>query len=105
MAITFRDFIVRSPEKMHSIALEILYRTRFFRVSGDKITKSYDHLKILYKKYSIHFSCSQLRSVPGLAGIDRFPIHEMDLFLNDIRDDAPVTRNGKYENEIFFTES
>ena len=41
MVATFCNFIVRNPGKKHAVDLEILSRMLFFRVSDDKITKSY----------------------------------------------------------------
>ena len=70
MTITFRDFIARNPGKKHSIELEILYQMLFFRVSGDKNTKSYDHLKILLKIFYFHFFSLPVEPVTGLAVID-----------------------------------
>ena len=62
MIIIFRHFIVRNPEKQHFVEREILYQMRFFRVSGDKITKSYDYLKIILKIF--HFSRYRLSPLP-----------------------------------------
>jgi len=64
VAITFRDFIARNPEKKHSIALEILYQMHFFRVSGDQISKSYGHLKIMFKIFYFPFSRYRFHSLP-----------------------------------------
>ena len=64
--ITFRDFIVRNPGKKHSIENFALYRMLFSRVSDDKNTQSYDHLKTLlkhsrfpFKKFHVLYICVQ----------------------------------------------
>ena len=56
--------MARNPDKKHFVELEILYQMLFSRVSVDKISKRYGHLKILFKIFYFHFSRYRFHSLP-----------------------------------------